>query len=509
MNYTYFEDSLCDLAGLFSLSKNETDMFLLLQCGMITYRQLKIAGIHGKTEASGRLSLKKAEQEGLVKSAKISEQEQTIVFTLTAKGKTLALNTFANVLNALDIVPDKLQVPSARQLLHRIRANDFYFAYIGQPGSIPLLWNQEHSLPPSDYFYAQQPPRCDGYLKSEYGEYYIEQDNGTQSETVLLKKIRQYTQSCLFDMNNKTLIFCLAFTKQTSKTKPSYSIYKILLKFTKLWEVLEAEQGIALDYRQFLTVLERSSLRSSVTTNELRNFSKIHQIHPDADSLLEINRLRQAYLHDTSALEAADEELDSSYKKRLKSHFRAFYEENPKLFSFAYLAKSIYAIPNHRLPFCIPYVLHKELDLKTILLHFLYCNGLNTDNWQYKTPLAISDTLCFKYGFQHDYYGNIVFETPAIDLAAEHRVQYLINYSEPFAKPLILILLGLDEITNEYADINQHAEQRNITVLRTRTLPSHKTTQLPLLYKLNETQNHVVLECDDFDEQIRILESGV
>lgn len=510
INYTKFEDSLCASAGLFSLSKTQTDLFLLLQCGMITYRQLGTTGIHGKTEASGRLSLKKAEQEGLVKNTKVADREQTIMYTLTAKGKALALDTFSKILGNFEIMQDKLQVPSARQLYHRIKTNDFYYAYIAQPCSVPLVWRQEYALPPSDFFYTQQPPRSDGYLKSEYGEYYIEQDNGTQSEAVLLKKIRQYMQSRLFAAKNKTLVFCLAIQKQSSKKKkPSYSIYKILLKFAKLWSALENEHGISLDYEQFLEVLEQSPLRTSVSANELRNFHRLHQIHPEADSINEINRLRQAYLHDKSDLEATDGESDSFYLKRLKSHFGAFYKEFPELLSYVYEGNAIYAVPNHRLTYCLPCVLHKELNLKTLLLHCLYCNGLNTDNWSYTAPIEAYAGLFFKYGYSHEYYGEIIFETPYIDLGAFHRIRYLINYCGPFKKTLILVLLGLDEIPNEYKALVSEAEKKNIQILRTKFLPSYKTTVPILFYDLKETESHILLECDDFDEQLRLIESGV
>lgn len=510
INYTKFEDSLCVTAGLFSLSKTQTDLFLLLQCGMITYRQLGTTGIHGKTETSGRLSLKKAEQEGLVKSTKITDKEQVVMYTLTAKGKALALDIFSNILHAFEIEQDRLQVPSARQLYHRIRTNDFYCAYIAQPYSVPLIWKQEHALPHSDYFYAQQPPRCDGYLKSECGEYYVEQDNGTQSETVLLKKIRQYIQSRLFDTGNATLVFCLALPKQKNeKKKPSYSIYKILLKFSKLWSVLENEHGISLDYEQFMEVLEQSPLRTSVSVNELRNFCKLHQIHPDADSIDELNRLRQAYLHDKSDLETAAEELDSFYLKRLKSHFRAFYKEMPELLPCAYEAKAIFAVPNHRLTYCLPFIMHKELDLKTILLHCLYCNGLNTDNWNYSAPIQTYDCLFFKYGFTHEYYGSIVFETPNIDLGAIERVRYLMNYCGPFEKPLVLVLLGLDEVQDEYMSLIPQAEKKNVRLVRTKNMPSHKTYAPVMFYNLDTTGRSLLLECDEFDEQLRLIESGV
>lgn len=510
INYTNFEDSLCVSAGLFSLSKTQTDLFLLLQCGMITYRQLGTTGIHGKTEASGRLSLKKAEREGLVKNTKATDKEQVVLYTLTAKGKALALDAFSKILDDFEIVQDKIQVPSYRQLYHRIRTNDFYCAYIAQPCSTPLVWKQEHALPPSVYFYTQQPPRSDGYLKSEYGEYYVEQDNGTQSEAVLLKKIRQYIQSRLFNKKNTTLVFCLAFPRQNNeKKKPSYSIYKILLKFSKLWSTLESEHGISLDYEQFMEVLEQSPLRASVSVNELRNFCKLHQIHPDADSISELNRLRQAYLHDKSDSESADEELDSFYLKRLKSHFRAFYKESPELLSYAYAANAIYAVPNHRLTYCLPYIMYRELDLKTILLHCLYCNGLNTDNWNYSAPIQAYDSLYFKYGFTHKYYGSIVFETPKIDLGAIERIHYLMNYCGPFEKPLVLVLLGLDEVQDEYMSLISQASKKNVRLLRTKYLPSHKTSAPILFYNLGTSEYPVLLECDEFDEQLRLIESGV
>ena len=82
-NHT-FEKSLCESARLFSLSKSQTDLFLLLQASMITYQQLSMCKIHGNTEAAGRLSLKRLEKCGYIQSKKIPDTSAAKYYFLTA-----------------------------------------------------------------------------------------------------------------------------------------------------------------------------------------------------------------------------------------------------------------------------------------------------------------------------------------------------------------------------------------------------------------------------------------
>ena len=91
---TYFEKSLCESAGLFSLQKKQADLFLLSQTGLITYRQLALCNLHGKTETAGRLSLKTLEKDGLIQSRKLPNQHQNKYYFLTPKGRSILKSLF-------------------------------------------------------------------------------------------------------------------------------------------------------------------------------------------------------------------------------------------------------------------------------------------------------------------------------------------------------------------------------------------------------------------------------
>lgn len=85
--YTPFEKSLCANARLFSITKKNLDLFLLLQTNTITYRQLHLTKLHGLTETSGRLSLKRLEAEGFIYSKQVTANSQIKYFYLSAKGR--------------------------------------------------------------------------------------------------------------------------------------------------------------------------------------------------------------------------------------------------------------------------------------------------------------------------------------------------------------------------------------------------------------------------------------
>lgn len=95
---TYFEKSLCESAGLFSLQKKQADLFLLSQTGLITYRQLALCNLHGKTETAGRLSLKTLEKDGLIQSRKLPNQHQNKYYFLTPKGRSILKSLFPPIL---------------------------------------------------------------------------------------------------------------------------------------------------------------------------------------------------------------------------------------------------------------------------------------------------------------------------------------------------------------------------------------------------------------------------
>ena|GEM_PF-3485971 len=513
-----YEKSLCRQAGLFSLSKNQADLFLLLQVGTLTYQQLAMTGLHGKTETAGRLSLKRLESSGLVQSREVPNHSQKH-YLLTPKGKDFLKDLFPeNLFTSLQVdfgrrIPNRNQ-----QILHRIRANDFYLSYISNPYGQPLPWLLEHPLPQLQEAGKEVLlPRCDGLLKSGVCNYYIEQDNSTQSEAVIAKKIMQYLSSATFtkeQLNKNALVFCMAFPKkQPLFKKPSFSLYKTLLKFTKAWKLLEEECGISLDYIQFLQVMETSSLKVTFSENEMQTFEGLRKLHLEMDTLQDITALKKAYLDDTSYFELQLEEMDVLFKKRLKSHFRRLYEVNGDLYRLMLTGLQIYAVPNHRLKLYQPFIMGNECHIGEHILKCLFYSGLNTDSWRYYSLFRLFQksglSFWFRQGFLHSSKTAIIVENIEIDLGGKLRINhYLKNHEIP--ESILFLLVA----ARENADI-YHDEIKEL-----RNMPKNRGIEFcyidarhslygdpPPIYILDAAPDRtpVFLEYDEFDEQIRTL----
>ena len=513
-SYTNFEKSLLQDARLFYLSKTDMDLFLLAQTGIITYRQLFLSKLHGTTEAAGRLSLKKLEKNGYIQAGKLSSQNQYKYFYLTPKGRKHLKTIFPDsLLEHYHINLIRKPPAGNQQLIHRIRTNDFYYTYLSLPESRPLPWVLEQPIPVSGTSTAEQPPRCDGLLCSPYANYYIEQDNSTQSESVLLQKIRHYQQFGIFDTKapKGILVFSLAFPKkQPPATRPSFSIYRVLLRFAKLWALFEEEHGISLDYHQFLQVLESSSHRRTLSAGDMQAFINIHTLHPEMDTLNCINHLKKAYLNDTDYMAMQDREMDILFKKRLGTHFKRFFEHIPALTSHAYAGLPLFAVPNHRLNLYLPYVMPREYMLKEQLLKCLLSNGLNTDSWQFHMPLRVpiykQPNRFFYLGFSHKKYGAIAVEHLSIDLCAKVRLQNFFHCNPIVEHPLFLLLIGTDsEIDDIIASFQILPNTANITLLQAESANPLQPLPFFQIYMADPPKHPVFFECDAFDEQLRLI----
>lgn len=511
-SYTNFERSLSQDARLFYLSKTDMDLFLLAQTGIITYQQLFLSRLHGTTEAAGRLSLKKLEKNGYIQARKLSPQNQNKYFFLTPKGRKHLKTVFpASLLEHYHINLARRPPAGIQQLVHRIRTNDFYYTYLSLPNSRPLPWILEQPLSDSGASAAEQSPRCDGLLCGPYADYYIEQDNSTQSEAVLLQKIQRYQESGFFDAEapKGVLVFSLAFPrKQPPATRPSFSIYRILLRFAKLWALFEEETGIPLDYQQFIQVLESSSHRKTIPAGDMRSFINLHALHPKMDTLHSINSLKKAYLDDKEYLELQAMEMDALFKKRLKTHFRKLFEHKPVLTGFALTGHPLFAVPNHRLHLCLPYVMPHEYQLKEQILKCLLSNGLNTDNWQFHMPLHVP--VCrhpdrqFHFGFSHKKYGAIAIEHLSIDLCARIRLLNFFRSSPVVQRPLFLLLIGTaSDAADVTAELQMTTDMHNITLLQAETAKNLQQLPFSQIYSMIPSRHPVFFECDAFDEQLR------
>lgn len=512
---TNFEKSLCKNARLFSLSKMHADLFLLLQTNTITYQQLSISKLHGHTEAAGRLSLKRLEKDGLIQSKKLPYPNQAKYYYLTSKGKNFLKELFpCELLEHFKVNWERRPPSGIQQIQHRIRTNDFYYAYVGLNESQPLPWMLEHPLSSEKASFSDQVPRCDALLVSEYGEYYIEQDNSTQSENIILQKIEQYQKSGMFsgERENPVLIFCLAFPKkQPIGAKPSFSLYRILLRFTKLWALFEEEYKIELDYQQFIQVLETSALRKTVSNNDMQNLRNLHALHPEMDTLSDATALKKAYLDDTAYFSAQVKEMDLLFQKRLKSHFKRIHRGCSGLFAYALTGKPLFAVPNHRLPLFLPFVMANECRLSEQLLQYLFYNGLNTDNWTYHTPLRINvhkqPDFYFRQGFYHRTYGYIAIEHPSIDLNAKIRIHHYLKNSCNGDRPLVLIMQAFESDIDDLLRQESLANYPNDTLTLLQMDISTPLQQLPKLQMLSSSGQRfqILFECDEFDEKLHFI----
>lgn len=513
---TNFEKSLCESARLFSISKKNLDLFLLLQSNTITYQQLFQTGLHGSTEASGRLSLKRLENEGYIIGRQLSTQSQSKFFTLTPKGRAFIRKLLPeSYTDFLQINWSRRPPGGSQQILHRIHSNDFYFSYVSQKESLPLPWTLEKQLPGS-FQSADTLPRSDGFLQAKHSAFYIEQDNSTQSETVLAKKIAQYCTAGIFDSDSSSiLVFCLAFPHRgRSQQKPAFSLYKIVLKFSKLWALCEENHGIPLDYQQFIHALQASPLIQTVTSRELSAFENIKRLNPSMDTLSDATVIKKSYLDDTGDFRGRLEELDSEYRKRLKSHFSRLYDNNDaSMYISALNGTPLFAVPNHRLQACLPYIMQEELNFKALLFRHLFYCGLNTDGWEYCCPLQIhsgqSASVTLRLGLKHPSFGYIAVESPSFDLSSKIRLSHFVKGCANTEHIRILLLddphclkdvfLKDKEIWNTSATRHPLFLFIDINSLASDDAPSMQ------IIENGTIGSTILLECDDFDETLRII----
>ena len=168
--------------------------------------------------------LKRLEAEGFIYGKQLTAHSQIKYFYLSAKGRVFLKNCshpntpnpFISIgKNALQLVHNNFCTESA--------GNDFYFSYISLSASQPCPWILEPKLP-GFFEFQNTPPRSDGCLYCNHFAYYVEQDNGTQSENVLLNKLKNYIHAGFFRSDSKNrLVFCLAFShRKKSDQKPAF-----------------------------------------------------------------------------------------------------------------------------------------------------------------------------------------------------------------------------------------------------------------------------------------------
>lgn len=511
---TNFDEKLCEYAELFYFSKKQTDLFVLLQTNTVTYYQLALSHLHGTSQTAARLALKRLESAGYIQSKSLAKHNNEKYYFLTTYGRNSIQTMFSQIfLSNMKVSMSRRPPAGSQQILHRIKTNDFYYCYLSADESIPRAWILEHPLP-QKHNCNDNPPRCDAlFIGERY--YYIEQDNCTQSETIIHKKIAQYIESGILSPLCETssmLIFCLSFPHRcrTAGTAP-YSTYRLLLKFCKLWDLLQKQHGIEIDYLQFISTLETSCLSSTVSTNEQVNFKLLLKKYPDVDSLGDLIRLKNAYLAHSQDFSITSEELEISYIKRLKSHFSAIYRTFPRIMSSAYDGIPLFAVPNHRLVYFQPFILSSELSLERKLRMYLLTQGLILDGWSYFSPLRIEsrngNVLCFFAGLHHPSFGYIAVEVPYHDLSSLPRVKHnfkTIGRSKNITMLCFTIPGLFDDLQTEFI---QNGWAKNYSVLFADAYQAF-SAESPCcnMYQIQDNSEPIPVhfDCDLFDGRLRI-----
>lgn len=451
------KDTLLHESGLLSLSQGDCDLFLISQANAITYRQLAVTKLHGNTFASGRLSIKNLEKEGYVASKYLPGNAREKYYVLTAKGRKRIERLFGgSFLKRMSVQLEKRPPLSHQQLPHRIHTGDMYFAYLSNPSMDRFpIWQ-------SEVLYAISlnetvSPRCDALLQSGYQNYYIEQDDGTQGDAVLKVKIHQYLKGDLF-LGKKVFMNVLVFTIHTNvrerpTCKPSFSIYRILLKAIRVWNALEKELRQPLNFNAFCMQFEDNSSPNllHLSQNDRNILQNICYQHPSL-SLDEVKLLKNTFLYDTTQKENQRMEQDLLFSKRLRTKFYPIIDSKEQSI-LCYRMRSgmrLCVLPNHRLPDYLPFSLFQEYHFSAFLEKLLFHMGLHDlTSWSYSAYKTLSDNYNKSFSFYNVFSAEsgirIIAEDIVHDLGGRERVRYyLASHTHP-DKFLFLLFVATRE----------------------------------------------------------------
>lgn len=431
-----FKNILMHESGLLSLSQGDCDLFLIGQANAITYRQLALTGLHGSTATSGRLSIKNLEKEGYVISRFLPGDAREKYYILTAKGRKRVEKLFGNrFLEKMSLQLEKRPPLSQQQLPHRIHTGDIYFSYLSNKlmGQLPIWQNEiSYAVTPNE----TAAPRCDALLQTGCGAYYIEQDDSTQGDSALKVKISQYLKTDLF-LGEKVFTNFLIFTLHTNVRerpvcRPSFSIYRILLKAIRVWNSLEGELGQPLNFNTFCMQFEENASPSlcHLSQNDrsiLRNLCYLHA----GLSLNEVKLLKNTFLYDTTQKENRCLEQDMLFSKRLQTKFYPLTDtrEQSTLCHRMRRGMRLCVLPNHRLPDYLPFALWQEYHFSAFLEKLLFHMGLHDlTSWSYTAYKTISESPDKSFSFYNVFSAEsgvmIIAEDIAHDLGGRERVRH-------------------------------------------------------------------------------------
>ncbi len=525
-NTLSFKDTLIKEARLLSLTKSDCDLFILAQANTLTYQQLAATGLHGISSTGGRLSLKKLTEQGYITGKTLPNTNRVRYFILTAKGKSRLEKIFSTTfLHTAQIDLERRPPASQQQLPHRIHTNDLYFAYLSCPYLEQLpIWQLEVRYQTTSP--RLQTPRCDGLLRTGYGNYYIELDNHTQGDAALENKLSQYMDTDLF-LGRNAMENALVFTLNTDikvppVKKPPYSVYRILLKAVRIWQALEQEQHQTLHFSAFCDIVENSSspylcLLSGNDKMILRNLCRQY---PDI-SLNDAILMKKGFLYDTSLQDERASHQDALFWKRLKQRFYGILD-NRRYSTLHYRIRQgmrLYVIPNHRLKDNIPFLFKEEYHLQQWFPQILFHMGLqNLAAWQYHPSLCLADAGELRFFFYNTFENTgasqsvIIFEDIVHDLGGRERVRFFLRKHRK-ERDCLFILLVSDRkdavlFLSEMSNILQKPENACVHVcFLDKTAALYHTPAVQNAYfKKENLWLPAMIDFDDFTGQLCLTE---
>lgn len=531
---TQFENLLTREAGLLSLQKGDCDLFLIAQTNTITYSQLRLTGIHGQTGTGGRLSLKKLEAEGYLAAKSMTDTNRLKYYILTAKGKRRLEKIFSAQFLADHGIDLERRPPTSQfQLPHRINTSDLYCSYISCPTlkSFPT-WTLEYGYTPAanPHTGLEHPPRCDAKLVTAHYTYYLEQDNGTQGDAALDNKIKQYMDSELFLeqalLRNRLIFTSMADGKEKPVGKPPYTIYRLLLKASRIWDTIEKTTESTYDFAAICRQIADGAhpacaLLSGAERRILTNLSLQHPSY----TLSDLISLKKQYLYDSTASDNKKAEQDTIFQKRLEQRFYRLAEarQNATLYYRLKQGLHLYVLPNHRLKDWMAYLIPDDYDFPDRMLKFLYRKGLyNIESWNYHPLYQIRDIKGTPFWFAHAFSSErqeyIIFEDICHDIGGRVRIRHFLSTHQG-AGSIILFLFVTSKQTAahffqeiESSWIRKENRPLHLCFLdKTADFENLEHTIPYCLHSHNGTIScaAVDLDYDCFNEQIQLVEGKV
>ena len=447
------------------ISKQDIDLLVICQAGVVNYDQLWLTGNHGSSKESYRIAIKELKERNLVET--FFYRERRIAISLTSKGKEYVKHVFGEDLleeNAPQLVKT---VPSrtSPQFLHRLNTNTFYCCYLSAPGGKISPWILEYPYENQLPVYGEGVNRSDGYLETPEGmKYFVEQDNHTQRAAALSVKIKKYIASARFssvkEIERNCLLFCVDSKLSEMKMKElrkreSMQLYRMCLKILKLWRLMEHIKGEKLIFEDILAIMEsreeKTALECLFTEKERKEALRIFSAK---NELLQEGIQGFEEYKDTSRLASVEDQekmdaLDKAFDRRFRDQYLSLLEmtDNGDLKKQLSKGMRIYLLPLHDIKSQQPHLMVREFQMEDVYRKCMACMGLNTSDQKLKfRPLYelrnIKAGVWFRNVFvwPHMY---AVWEDISADMGAYYRVTKFLRECSgiEMAPPLLFVLL--------------------------------------------------------------------